>query len=74
MEAIILTDKQKAVIEKQLEGKLNTFFMTNEERDIIDKVVEDAHALMVELDAFDELDTSLVAWYYNKYKEQFITQ
>ena len=67
---IILSDFEKEVIEKQLAGELNTFFMADDERKAIDKITEDAHALMVELDAFDELGDSLIAWYYNKYKSQ----
>lgn len=67
---IILTDEEKTIIEKQLNGDLNTFFMEDREREIIDKVIDDAHALMDELDAYDELDGDLIAWYYNKYKSQ----
>lgn len=67
---IILTDEEKNIIEKHLNGELNTFFMEDREREVIDKVIDDAHALMDKLDAFDELDDSLVAWYYNKYKAQ----
>ncbi len=67
---IILTDEEKTIIEKQLNGDLNTFFMEDREREIIDKVIDDAHALMDELDAYDELDDDLIAWYYNKYKSQ----
>ena len=67
---IILTDEEKAVIEKQLKGELNPFFMEDNEREIIDKVTDDANALMTELDAFDELGNSLIEWYYNKYKAQ----
>ena len=67
---IILTDEEKAVIEKQLKGELNTFFMEDREREIIDKVIDDANALMTELDAFDELEDNLVKWYYDKYKAQ----
>ena len=71
---IILTDEEKTIIEKQLKKQLNPFFMTDEERETIDKVIDDANALMEELDAYDELDGDLIAWYYNKYKEQNITQ
>lgn len=67
---IILTEEEKKVIEKQLKGELNAFFAEERERDVIDKVIEDAKQLMAELNAYDELDASLVEWYYNKYKEQ----
>ncbi len=67
---IVLTDEEKNVIEKQLKGELNAFFAEDREKEVIDKVVEDANALMIELDAFDELDGDLVKWYYDKYKAQ----
>ena len=67
---IILTDEEKAVIEKQLKGELNAFFMEDREREIIDKVIDDANALMTELDAFDEMGDDLVKWYYDKYNAQ----
>ena len=70
---IVLTDEEKDVIEKQLNKQLNPFFMEDRERELIDKITEDAHALMKELDAYDELDEDLIAWYYDKYKDQFIT-
>lgn len=71
---IILTDEEKTVIEKHLKDELNPFFLEDREREVIDKVISDAETLMEELDAYDELDDSLVAWYYKKYKEQNITQ
>ena len=67
---IILTDEEIAVIEKQLKGELNAFFMEERERDLIDKVIDDATALMAELDAYDESGNNLIEWYYNKYKAQ----
>ena len=67
---IVLTEEEVQVIEKQINGKLNTFFMEDREREVIDKVIDDASALMAELDAFDELGDSLIEWYYNKYKAQ----
>ena len=70
MKKIILTDEEIQVIEKQLKGELNEFFMEEREMKAIDKVIEDASDLMKELNAFDELDDSLVKWYYDKYKAQ----
>ena len=67
---IILTEQQKSVIEKQLNGEFNPFNASEEENRALQQVVDAAEALMKELDAYDELDESLVAWYYNKYKEQ----
>ena len=70
MKQIILTDAQKAVIEKQINGEFNPFSTSTEENDALKQVVQDAEDLMKELNAYDELEESLVAWYYNKYKEQ----
>lgn len=70
MNRIELTKEEIAVIEKYLRKELNAIFMEGKERELIDKVIGDAHALMRELDAYDELDGDLVRWYYNKYKSQ----
>lgn len=67
---IVLSEDEKNVIEKQLRGELNPFFMEERERELIDKVIDDADALMRELDAYDESGDDLVEWYYNKYKQQ----
>mgnify|MGYP003441162705 CR=1 FL=1 len=67
---IVLSEEEKNVIEKQLRGELNPFFMEERERELIDKVIDDADALMRELDAYDESGDNLVEWYYNKYKQQ----
>ena len=71
---INLTEQEKVVIEDQLNGKITAFSATAEQRAVLSKVTDDAEALIRELDAYDELDGDLIAWYYNKYKEQFITQ
>ena len=65
-----MTKEEIAVIEKYLRKELNAIFMEGKERELIDKVIDDARALMRELDAYDELDGDLVRWYYNKYKSQ----
>lgn len=70
MAKIELSPEEIQVIEKQLKGELNTFFMEDKERELIDGVIEKAEALMAETDAYDELDDSLVKWYYDKYKSQ----
>lgn len=67
---IVLSEEEQTVIEKQLRGELNPFFMEERERELIDKVIDDADALMRELDAYDESGDNLVEWYYNKYKQQ----
>lgn len=70
MDKIEITPAEKQVIEKQLKGDLNPFFINDTERELIDGVIDKASALMAELDAYDELDGDLVKWYYDKYKAQ----
>ena len=72
-EKIILTDEEKQVIENQLNGGVGYDPETEEEKRIMSAVIDKADALMRKLDAWDELDGDLIGWYYNKYKEQFIT-
>lgn len=67
---IDLTQEEREVIEKHLRGELNLFFGDDREKDVFAKVTEDAQSLMKELDAYDELDNSVIVWYYNKYKAQ----
>lgn len=67
---INLTEEERNVIEKYLNRDLNTFFMEDREREVIDKVIDDANDLIDELDAYDELDDDLIRWYYDKYKAQ----
>lgn len=67
---IILTDEEIKILEKDRRGELNPFFMEDREREVIDKIIDNARALMKKLDAYDELGNSLVEWYYNKFKAQ----
>lgn len=66
---IILTDEQIAVIEKEIKGEYSPFHSSKEETAALQQVIADAEKLAAELDAYDEIE-SLVAWYYEKYKEQ----
>lgn len=74
MEKIILTDREKEIIESLLKGGVGYEPETSEEKQIIMKVIDDADALIRKLDDWDNLNGDLIAWYYNKYKEQSITQ
>lgn len=67
---IKLTDEEVQVIEKQLNGELNPFFMEDREREVIDKIIDDASELLQELDAFDDVGDNLIKWFYEKYKAQ----
>lgn len=69
-ERIILTDKEKELIEKQLNGQFSPFDATNEERQTLSNVIQSAEILCKELDAYDDIGDGLLQWYYNKYKAQ----
>lgn len=70
MNKIILTDKQKAVLQKQLDGSYSPFFASEEEQMALNEVIDMADALVEELDAFDSIDGDLMAWFWGKYQEQ----
>lgn len=70
MKKIELTADEIKVIEQQLNGEIEVWSATDEQQEILTKVINDAEALMDELDAYDELDGDLIQWYYDKYKAQ----
>lgn len=70
MNKIELSAEEIQVIEQQLNGEIEIFTATDEQQAILTKVTNQAEALMEELDAYDELDSDLIAWYYDKYKAQ----
>ena len=73
MKKIELTDEQIKVIEQQLNGEIEIFTATDEQQAILAAIIDDAEALMDELNAYDELDehnSDLVQWYFDMYKEQ----
>ena len=70
MNKIELTAAEIQVIEKQINGEIEIFTATDEEKAILTKVTEQAEELLDELEAYDELDGDLIAWFYGKYKAQ----
>jgi hypothetical protein len=70
MNKIVLTEKQKKVLEKHLNGKYSPFFSPEEEQLALNEVIDMADTLMHELKAYDDLDGDLMLWFWNKYKEQ----
>lgn len=66
----MLTDDEIKVIELQLAEKIEIATATEEQKVLLMGVIDRAEDLMRELDAYDELDDDLIAWYYNKYKAQ----
>lgn len=70
MAKIELTDAEIEVIKQQLNGEIEVFTATDEQRENLTKVIHKAEALLAELDAYDELDGDMIKWFWNKYQEQ----
>lgn len=65
---ITLTTEEIALIEKFLNKEIDN--PVGEEAKLMAKITSDAHNLMTELNAENELGDSLIRWYYDKYKSQ----
>lgn len=70
MNKIELTAAEIQVIEKQINGEIEIFTATDEEKEILTKVTNKAEELLEKLDAYDELDGDMISWFYGKYKAQ----
>lgn len=69
MKKIILSEKEIELIKAQLEGKVEVW-ADDETQAILGGVIDKAEALMIEQEAFDEVGSDLIAWYWNKYQAQ----
>lgn len=69
MKKIILSEKEIELIEAQLDGKVEVW-ADDETQKILGGVIDKAEALMIEQEAFDEVGSDLIAWYWNKYQAQ----
>lgn len=67
---IELTPIELAMLQLDLKGDFFPPEQTEEENKAFANVLEKASTLMRELNAYNELGNSLIAWFYNKYKEQ----
>ena len=67
---IELTPLELAMLHRHLEGKFWPPQQTDEENKAFANVIDKADKLMEDLDAYDELDSSLMQWFYNKYLMQ----
>ena len=65
---ITLTAEEIALIEKFL--KKENSDPIGEDAVLMRKITNDALNLMIELDAVSEIGSSLIRWYYHKYKKQ----
>ena len=74
MKTIVLTEREIEVIEKHLRGEIGQFSATDEEIEILTRLIDDAEALQDEMDAVDEVmaepNCDLMSWYLKKYREQ----
>lgn len=74
MKKIELSADEIKVIKQQLSGEIEVWHATDEQKKLLMGVIDKAHALMDELDAYDDLDNymegGLIAWFYDKYKAQ----
>lgn len=70
MADIIITPEQMEVIQEYLDGKIGMFNATEHQMKVMTQVLDDAHALLDELNAYDELAAmprwDLVRWYLSK--------
>lgn len=70
MNKIALNDKQKAIIQKYLEGKYSPFFSSESEQGSMNEVIDMANDLMDELAAYDDAGDDMIVWFWDKYQEQ----
>lgn len=66
MKEIILSEKERELINKHLRGEIDVHSATEEEQNILGGLIDNAMALMEEMDAYDEsmkLDFDLLGWY-----------
>lgn len=67
---IELTPLELKMLQRHLDGKFWPPQQTDEENKALANVIDKADKLMRKLDAYDELGTSLMQWFYNKYQMQ----
>ena len=70
MNKIVLNEKQKAVLKKQIDGEYSPFVTANEEQLLLNEVSDMANDLMDELEAYDEAGDDLMIWFWEKYQKQ----
>lgn len=74
MEKVVITPEEMAVIQEYLDGKIGLFSATQHQMTVMSKVIDDAHALLDKLNAYDELAETpkmdMVRWYLSKAETQ----
>ncbi|MBD5256210.1 MAG: hypothetical protein HDS50_01070 [Bacteroides sp.] len=69
-EKIELTDLELAMLKRELRGEFFAPEQTKEECLALHDVIEKAEKYMDQLNAYEESGSSLLVWYYNKYRKQ----
>lgn len=67
---IELSALELEMLKKNVDGTFYPMTATEEEAEAMNNVIAKADNLMEELDAYDELDYSLMAWFLKKYESQ----
>lgn len=70
MEKIELSEQEKQVIQKQINGEITHFSATDEERELLTGVIDKAEKLLDELDEYDTMGDDLIVWFWGKYQSQ----
>ena len=70
MNKIELHEKQKAVLQKYIDGDYDPFFSSEDEQQAMNQAIDMANELEEELDAYDESGEDLLRWFWNKFQEQ----
>lgn len=67
---IELTEREIKAIQEYFAGEIDEHAAPNEQQAAIMSVTEKADKLLEELDAYDELNGDLIAWFWGKYQAQ----
>ena len=70
MKKIELTEIEFRMLKVNVEREFYPLTATEEEAKAMNSVIKKAEELMEELDAYDELDESLMEWFLDKYNKQ----
>lgn len=69
MKKIELTPAEIQVIEDQLAGKIELHTATDEQQELLSGIIDRAEQLYLSNPA-EDIDGDLIAWFYNRYKQQ----
>lgn len=67
---IELSALELEMLKQNVNGEFSPMNATEEEAAAMNSVITKAENLIEELDAYDEVDDSLMAWFLGKYEEQ----